>query len=522
MKLKLKSIILVFLLSFCANSYATTGKAHDLIKQGNRLLFSNTDSAMYFFRRAEKIARADSDSLQLVRSLSYIALAHQLKGEYKRAVKISFQALSLSREYKFPTESGTILNNLGALYFDLKEWETSEKYYSEALKIMTELHDTVWLSKIYGNFAGVYFVKKKYEKSVELLQKSIDFGILANRIEAVGGAYSNLAMVYMSENKNQKAIESYQKGLHLLDSIDDKRAVCITLNELANLHVKMKKNKKAEQVYLRSLKIARSIKHLESIVSAYLGLAKVKNLEGDYQSAYRYQIKYSQWKDSILDYDKAQIINELNIKYQTEKKEQKLRIKKIQLEEEQKLNQYIIGSLLLLFVAMLFIVYNYLQKQKAYKILVHKHIELINKEKELSKVKPFPQKNAKIQSDSGLNEERKRNLLQEIVLLIEEEKYYLQQKITIDKIAKQLNSNSKYVSQIINENYHTSFSNLINKYRVNKVCELLLNKEYDHFSFEGIAEKAGFSSKSSFNKTFKKITGVTPSYFKKNKKNIEN
>jgi AraC-like DNA-binding protein len=59
-----------------------------------------------------------------------------------------------------------------------------------------------------------------------------------------------------------------------------------------------------------------------------------------------------------------------------------------------------------------------------------------------------------------------------------------------------------------------NFFNFVNKYRVEEAKLLLLNSKKEHYSILGIANEAGFSSKSAFNTTFKKVTGQTPSDFK--------
>jgi AraC-like DNA-binding protein len=55
----------------------------------------------------------------------------------------------------------------------------------------------------------------------------------------------------------------------------------------------------------------------------------------------------------------------------------------------------------------------------------------------------------------------------------------------------------------------------MNKYRAEEFVECLKDEKFKNYSIMGIANEVGFKSKSSFNTTFKKIYGVTPSEFKK-------
>jgi len=94
------------------------------------------------------------------------------------------------------------------------------------------------------------------------------------------------------------------------------------------------------------------------------------------------------------------------------------------------------------------------------------------------------------------------------------EKPYFYNKLTIENVADALHTNSKYLSQVINENYNNNFYTYINTHRINDAKEMLLSDKYENYSMEGIAKTVGFNSKSSFNTAFKKYTSFTPSEYK--------
>ena len=61
----------------------------------------------------------------------------------------------------------------------------------------------------------------------------------------------------------------------------------------------------------------------------------------------------------------------------------------------------------------------------------------------------------------------------------------------------------------------TGFQDLLNRYRIEEFINCLQNDTYKNYTFMAIANEVGFSSKSSFNTTFKKLKGMTPSQYKK-------
>lgn len=99
--------------------------------------------------------------------------------------------------------------------------------------------------------------------------------------------------------------------------------------------------------------------------------------------------------------------------------------------------------------------------------------------------------------------------------LMEEKKEYLNDELTLNSIADELSIPQHLLSMTINLELKQNFFNFINSYRVNHAKELLQNPEESKETILNIAYKSGFQSKSSFNKYFKKYTGLTPSEFKK-------
>lgn len=73
----------------------------------------------------------------------------------------------------------------------------------------------------------------------------------------------------------------------------------------------------------------------------------------------------------------------------------------------------------------------------------------------------------------------------------------------------------QHLSEVLNIHMKTSFQDYINKCRVEEFAKSLKEEKYKNYTLMGITNEVGFKSKSSFNTTFKKIKGVTPSEFKK-------
>jgi len=106
-------------------------------------------------------------------------------------------------------------------------------------------------------------------------------------------------------------------------------------------------------------------------------------------------------------------------------------------------------------------------------------------------------------------------LFNKLKLVMDNEKPFLDSKLSLHKLSSISNISANKLSTIINQCAEQNFYDFINTYRVNAVKESLQNDSLKTYSLLGIAEECGFNSKASFNRVFKKMEGMTPSEFVK-------
>lgn len=94
-------------------------------------------------------------------------------------------------------------------------------------------------------------------------------------------------------------------------------------------------------------------------------------------------------------------------------------------------------------------------------------------------------------------------------------KSYLNPDLTLPQLAEELSMTPHILSQVINDQLKLNFFDFVNQYRVEDFKKMVINPKYESFSLLGIAFECGFNSKSAFNRIFKKMTGFTPSEYKK-------
>ena len=97
-----------------------------------------------------------------------------------------------------------------------------------------------------------------------------------------------------------------------------------------------------------------------------------------------------------------------------------------------------------------------------------------------------------------------------VVQFMEVERPYLEPELTLGQLADRLSTNTSWLSRVINSGCGQNFNDFINEYRVREAERLLRAPQFRHYTLLAVALEAGFNSKSTFNRVFRKLRGITP------------
>lgn len=115
---------------------------------------------------------------------------------------------------------------------------------------------------------------------------------------------------------------------------------------------------------------------------------------------------------------------------------------------------------------------------------------------------------------SNLLESQKEEIWLKLQKLMETEKYYRSNNVSLVSVAEKTGETSHRVSQVINERFEKNFFWWLASYRIEEAKEMLSCEDRFKYKIEEIAEMVGYNSKSSFNKAFKELVGQTPAKFR--------
>lgn len=261
-----------------------------------------------------------------------------------------------------------------------------------------------------------------------------------------------------------------------------------------------------------------------------------------------YRDLYNQFADSIINpaYNLEEFYRVRNVQYLYELEKTDRRISDLQTEKSNKEREIrfqrtitaILAGVLLMAVVFLWLVAR--QKRtlsRAYRDLFDKNNELLKNDAESKVMAADYEKKIKILEKqveeleknyapenqeplryqaSNLNEDSKRRILSVLSRIMDEEKAFCRDDFSLGRLAELAETNQTYLSQVINESFGKNFTEYVNEYRIREVQSRLLDTErYGNLTIEAVAESVGFRSRSTFSRTFRKITGIPPSVYQK-------
>ena len=106
-------------------------------------------------------------------------------------------------------------------------------------------------------------------------------------------------------------------------------------------------------------------------------------------------------------------------------------------------------------------------------------------------------------------------LYERILNIIVIEKRYRNKDFSAKELAKELNTNTRYISAVINSRFNTNFSCLVNEYRIKEALHRMTDKRYTEMTIEEIGNVVGFSNRQSFYASFYRVMGETPNNYRK-------
>ncbi|WP_055395147.1 tetratricopeptide repeat-containing sensor histidine kinase [Flagellimonas eckloniae] len=313
-------------------------------------------------------------------------------GQYSNAIEKFLEARNVYEILKDTMAISKCHINIGGSYWELNQPDEALKNYLTALEILESTNNPaeMSISSILGNIGLIYRQKNQFKKALVYYQKSLELNRKNNMKMGEAINLQNIGSLYAQSKDYNKALPYFQEAKNVATSIDDKVGILYADHSIGMHYIKTGNYNKGISVLKQNLVLAEKLNNTEEIKNMNRNISDAYEGMGNYKQALNYRRTYEQWKDSLINKDHLNKVKELELRFETAKKDKEItlltqenKLQEAQSEKEATLRRALIGGLLLLAIIGGLLFYTMRQRLRNQKILAAKN-EALNKS-ELSK-----------------------------------------------------------------------------------------------------------------------------------------
>jgi len=380
-------VVLLLLISFMAAATPRTKTVSSesvLATWEKRTLNMQNDSAIVFYENILKLSLNGNAEAELISGIyTKLGSLYRINADFTKSLEYDLNALRIAEELKTDLLLGSAYNSVGIDYYRINDYVNAEKFFLLSIKYYLKSGDKRDLADSYYKLAMVLDdtmrqddAKEYYNLALKVFSQDSDCMGEADVFNGLAALYYKSGMVDSTEFFALKAMEKYQE-------CGSNETVAFMYMNLASLMNMQKKHDKALDYLFKGLHIADSIGALSQLRQGYKNLSQTYSYTGNFEEAYKAQLKYEVYKDSIFNIEKSKSFIELNTKYETEKKERQISEKQaeidlqnVKLEKTNQQKNFLIIIAILGSGMLVVIIFRFNEKRKYAKILDKQNKEL--------------------------------------------------------------------------------------------------------------------------------------------------
>lgn len=478
----------------------------------------------------------DEEDIRLsIRALNNCACVYKyFYFDYAQAYEYFTQAYDLCKQAHYDdflpvimVNLGDLLNDYGISYNSQALSQQAQDIFEQCMQQAVDTKNWELMTTAFFNLANQNYTLK-LEKYKGIFDKAIPDS--TRDLQYIRLQYRGLESV--QQGQYAKARDYFQQQLSAVCARwEPERDTLATYMSIAHTY-RMEGNYKSETDFLeKAFQLANSSNVGDQSAGICSLLADSYQQQGNASMQQHYRLLYLEKKEEA-QFNKLANIGELNYIHQLKQEQERAN----ELAESKERQQMLlitgcIGLLVVLGSAIL-LWHKNRQLRSRNKSLYEKNRQLLQVEHEAQELRKQTQnefaspnsdqrsekeetKKEEKYSRSNLSDEQRSKLVFHIQEILDDTNTICQQDFTLGKLAKLVDSNTTYVSQVINEKYGMAFSNVLAGCRIKEACRRISdeNERYSQITIEAIATSVGFKSRTAFINAFKREIGLTPSEY---------
>lgn len=278
-----------------------------------------------------------NDTKNICSALGNIGVIYYLQSNYSVALQYYIMALNQAEVLDDKNKIVANLCNMAMIYKAQEDYDKALAYHLKALKIAEENNDKTFITSNLGSIGGIYWKQFKYSKALAYYIKALKIDEPEGKKRNVAAWLANIGGVYVDSVKTisdkdsvkkilSLALDYNLKALKVADELSDNGIRTSIYSSLGYIYIETNQYSLAETYLKKSLELATKNKTWIAIRDNHLYFSKLYEKTGESSEALEQYKLYVAAKDSIFNEKNKKTLSELQVKYETEKKDNENKI----------------------------------------------------------------------------------------------------------------------------------------------------------------------------------------------------
>jgi len=284
----------------------------------------NYNTSQEYCKKSYVIRKSQNDLKGLASLHVKMANNFNRMAQYDSSMYYYLKAHQYFEEQQDIHQQMNIESNISAAYYMMGNNEKAISYLEKPIQYFEETEATSLLSNAVANLGNIYYSNGDTINAVKAYERAEKEALKVNNKYALGVVYNNLGEIYSKKNENRKAVEYIAKSIKIREESGQEADVASSYLTLAFNYFRIGEYNNAKKNLVKIVPVFESSKSQEKLDDVYLLLSYIYALEGQTDSLSSY---YNKFYEARSKYIRDQIISstqDLETKYQTEKKENAL------------------------------------------------------------------------------------------------------------------------------------------------------------------------------------------------------
>jgi|GEM_PF-4740548 len=281
-----------------------------------------------YYEEALDLYRLCRDSAGVAVGLHNIGAINFYEGEYDEAIRYYITSLHLSETIRHKRLVAGNLLNIGMVFNVQKDHAKAKNYMKRAFESFRSLGDKIGEAEAIVHLGTAYYNEGALDSSLYAHQQALQLYREAKSDKGISQSLSNIGDILIENGNYKTAQDYYEESLRIRTRNDDRYGMAISYTGIAKVNYGLGNIGKAEAYYDSALTISKAIGTVWYTAEMYGSIAHLQEKLGNYKAAFEAMKELAGLKDTLFNREKMEVVQGLEARYESEKREKDLIIEK--------------------------------------------------------------------------------------------------------------------------------------------------------------------------------------------------